>query len=59
MTEEEARTKWCPMESNLNLDRNCIASGCMMWVRDYKKGESHMDIAGPDIECGGHCGLVK
>lgn len=42
MTEEEAKTKWCPMVPGFNHaarnrqidDRNgyrCIASACMMW----------------------------
>jgi hypothetical protein len=42
MTEQEARTKWCPMvriavfSTSVNRIKNsdsthCIASGCMMW----------------------------
>lgn len=28
MTEDEAKTKWCPMD---DFNRRCMASGCMMW----------------------------
>ena len=39
MTEDEAKTKWCPMAtsaSDLNSQyfRKCIASDCMWWVQD-------------------------
>ena len=60
MTEEEAKTKWCPQVRMSNdsscdanhannrfylggfdKDANCIASDCMMWVRD--SGEWQID----------------
>jgi len=45
VTEEEAKTKWCPhvRSSSYGINShgerapkayNCIASGCMMWVQD-------------------------
>jgi len=62
MTEDEARTKWCPMSRIIfddeeggvaNLNRNgtdtfglCIASGCMMW---------RLVSIGSDL---GYCGLA-
>jgi hypothetical protein len=82
MTEEEAKTKWCPQaglekmlhlkimfdlvtadpgnphnidaleEVKDNTHQKCIASGCMMWVVDNKKG-------GGLREDRGHCGLSK
>ena len=81
MTEEEARTRWCPM-ARLNVGndtaapynrylhsdeydmalpgaRKCVASDCALWVVDYRAGSSVMDVRGPDVEDGGHCGLVK
>ena len=56
MTEEEAKTKWCPMV-RMNLcyeagkevgswnrdggDCMCIASDCMMWRRDKKYSDEY------------------
>jgi len=59
MTEEEAKTKWCPMvresispvdDTSINRDvgdchYNCIASDCAMWVKD-------LDLINP--ECRGN-----
>lgn len=65
MTEDKAKTKWCPQAFNNSCNRNpttsaagmipvgalCIASDCMMWVVDMQ-----LDVkASPR----GHCGLVK
>lgn len=43
MTEQEAKTKWCPIIKDI-----CIASECMMWrnqpmVRDTDTGEVFPD----------------
>ena len=39
MTEQEAKTKWCPMVKIIKVEAidsrrlpYCIASGCMMWL---------------------------
>jgi hypothetical protein len=56
MTEQEAKTKWCPMANiavvgshGYNRDTlgdpanvsYCIASDCMMWRKDPKYGDSY------------------
>ena len=68
MTENEAKTKWCPMARKLahsgddgfvacNRDADgglaaCIASECMWWMWDCK------DL-GPASQDEGHCGAAK
>lgn len=67
MTEQEAKTKWCPMvrtpssaieNQNTGINResaefNCIASDCMLWVWDFY-GSVPIDY--PTV---GHCGLCR
>lgn len=44
MTEEEAKTKWCPMVRDVRMTNGnleigsgyCKASGCMMWRRTVR-----------------------
>lgn len=65
MTEDEAKTKWCPLHqiacqigwkaTGLN-SKKCIASECMMWVEGPKDYNGHNS---EEIKRGGHCGLVK
>jgi len=61
MTEDEARTKWCPhrryLRNGLAADFqkqeqvSCIASDCMMWrARDVVVGQKYVP--------GGYCGLA-
>jgi len=71
MTEDEVKTKWCPMvrftrDSNGTLwdnraDNNgrptCIASECMWWVWD--EYEDVGDKMVPSLPIGGHCGAIK
>lgn len=72
MTEEEAKTKWCPFSRvmmwepqegqnpavNRNLaDVNCIASGCMAWRWRRHKPKGWSGTAPVPAE-GGHCGLA-
>lgn len=66
MTENEAKTKDCRAPGvAYDIDGmgnwlwpSCSASSCAHWVKYYKRGESHMDVAGPSVENGGHCGLT-
>ena len=64
MTEEEAKTKWCPFyrvptaweddgrrEAREIGEQSCIASECMAWRKDW------VGIGGP-LTDGGHCGMV-
>jgi len=69
MTEEEAKTKWCPHVrvadcgahnavacnrfASESISQNCIASNCMMWVKRHQAG---VDKKG---ECSGYCGLTN
>ena len=64
MTEDEAKTKWCPMvrwsggpdikltnregKGGFGVAVTCIGSDCMMWRWD---GDSRVE------DCHGHCGL--
>lgn len=68
MTEEEAKTKWCPMVRAghvagmaVNVEPNgdfkyvtrCIASDCMMW-KQYVVPTGKKD----ELLAGGYCGLA-
>jgi hypothetical protein len=64
MTEEQARTKWCPMvrfQHQLGTNRDacfdhagthCIGSDCMMWRWDVEACRE-----GPEVDHG-YCGLA-
>ena len=70
MTEEEAKTKWCPYWATISNSRQhdpstdnphscCIASACMMW-REYK--DEYISMANSstlvlESKNGGYCGL--
>jgi hypothetical protein len=58
MTEEDAKTKWCPLLVKFNnipvggayikmpvLQTTCIASGCMMWRWFPEKTEGYCGLA--------------
>ena len=69
MTEDEAKTKWCPrtirrieyVEPNsitAQAASCCMASECMWWVWD----QYGADVDGtwlPDYPVEGHCGAIK
>ena len=66
LTEDEAKTKWCPFarESAVNPSMpwngpipthptlNCIASACMAWRFGRRVGEANMTTRG-------YCGLAR
>ena len=69
MTEEEAKTKWCPMEryhsksSPTNTEQynhmsRCIASGCMMWT-EYQCSTENTNYEQINVWMEGKCGLTK
>lgn len=71
MTEDEAKTKWCPMvrmdnaETEPSFNRNyggslpdgsnCIASDCIMWVVETSYGVN----TAINVVTGGRCGLIR
>ena len=73
MTEEEAKTKWCPhvrvttldekIASNRgryvrdDIDTNCIGSACMMW-RQIDLSRVPMDELHKYSKGDGYCGLA-
>jgi hypothetical protein len=64
MTEQEAKTKWCPMVKRVKSEvidsRNlpyCIASACMMW-RWSQKGAWVNGTWTNDYPVEGYCGLA-
>ena len=74
MTEDEAKTKWCPMVRQGYNDKigemnnqwafdklfsgKCIASGCMMWRWKIISLELAMRNADKQIPAEGYCGLA-
>ena len=63
MTEDEAKTKMCPPRCGWDstetydneLQANCVASDCMMWVWDTHEYYQEKKLKGLT----GHCGLIK
>lgn len=66
ITEEQARTKWCPMAfAGPEAWEKCCGSECMAWVQtdnlpdppthDGKSGEPYNPVYKP----AGFCGLVR
>ena len=73
MTEEKAKTKWCPMVDPKAAPDRCIASDCMMWKQDSSywakdgmriKLEDYANSRTPEEDglttiSEGHCGLTR
>ena len=67
MTEDEAKTKWCPMARSVGNGENrtpfgaadasclCLASGCMAWRWARWDGEKAKNLDGKHT---GSCGLA-
>lgn len=56
MTEDEAKTKWCPfVRTGLTAGRYCIVSGCMMWRWDTYQTSHDPTTVGATS---GFCGLA-
>ena len=70
MTEDEAKTKWCPMVRSSDADQTvdnayisdrnpsysrCIGSDCMMW-RLFER--HYLDNVPPKSSIQGYCGLA-
>lgn len=67
LTEDQARTKWCPHVRELmddaasanrdykgglgNIAARCIASECMAWRRENKPGRGYCGLAGKPADC--------
>jgi hypothetical protein len=45
MTEDEAKTKWCPKIEHRGLGK-CIGSGCMAWRWEPQTYEHHSNDVG-------------
>jgi len=73
LTEEEAKTKWCPMvrlhagngavcnvysDGDIPEFSNCIASDCMMW-REKKEVTDMEDGRETKLRFHGYCGLAN
>jgi len=57
MTEDEAKTKWCPISFGYEgRPDTCAASDCMWWVWDESM-ETMKERVISDTE--GHCGAIK
>lgn len=62
MTEEEAKTKWCPFARDVDgaPTTNCIGSACMAWRWDHDiYRESPYVPRYVPSETEGHCGLAE
>jgi len=75
MTEEKAKTRWCPMvrirecgqdspATNKRTDATfyvCMASGCMMWIHTDNESSPQPSNSSATLKFlpAGYCGLAK
>jgi hypothetical protein len=55
MTEDEAKTKWCPLASESRFgrqDEQCLASGCMAWRRTFLSQKERSAFVGRQLQLG-------
>jgi len=65
MTEEEAKTKWCPMVRDVRMTNGnleigsgyCKASGCMMWVETKPAERFGVKTGRHTASAHGYCGM--
>ncbi len=62
MTEEEAKTKWCPYTTLGDTTEGCIGSGCMAWrwINVSPEADDEIKALGyhPMHRLRGFCGLA-
>lgn len=60
MTEEEAKTKWCPQFGSAHEPGRCIGSECMAWRWGAQHTTIRNDVDPPEFTtvCEGWCGLA-
>jgi hypothetical protein len=58
MTEEHAKTKWCPFTGPSDGAGRCLASGCMAWrfMETHIPNEDNVLVASGDTH--GYCGAA-
>ena len=62
MTEDEAKTKWCPLSMSGGVDAwsTCHASECMMWQQTDNECDPQPTTDNSEAKCypAGYCGLA-
>lgn len=60
MTEDEAKTKWCPMSLSAGKNQYCAGSKCMAWIQtdnEYLPQPGFTTTPGDQLPAG-YCGLA-
>lgn len=60
MTEDEARTKWCPLAEQAASSSRCIASECAAWRWQQSPEQTQLekDLGLEESRSYGYCGLA-